>query len=91
MIQFNKPEKLNGEQLRQELNDNGVKISNDVFAVQDDGLGNLWLDIAEKDQNKAQSVVEAHIGVTVAPELTIADKLASVGLNLEDLKAALGL
>jgi len=38
---------------------------------------------------KAQAALDAHDGTT--PEPTIAEKLASVGLSVDDLKAALGL
>jgi hypothetical protein len=91
MIKFNKPSNLNGTELRQELNAAGVAITDKPSSVKSDANGNLWLDIADKDEAKAQVVVDAHNGTTVAPELTVADKLQSVGLNLEDLKAALGL
>ena len=90
MIKLNKPTNLNGTELRQELNAAGVKISNEPSSLKDDN-GDLWLDIADKDEAKAQVVVNAHNGTIVAPEPTVADKLQSVGLNLEDLKAALGL
>ena len=40
-----------------------------------------------KDQ--LQSAVDAHVGIF--PELSISEKLASVGLSVDDLKAALGL
>jgi hypothetical protein len=91
MIKFNKPTNLNGAELRKELNDVGVTISNDLNSVTIDADGNLWLDIANKDEAKATSIVEAHNGTMVAPELTVEQKLASVGLNLGDLKTALGL
>ena len=91
MIKFNKPINLNGTELRQELNAAGVKITNDPSSLKLDADGNLWLNIADKDEAKAQVVVDAHNGTTVAPEPTIADKLASAGLNLDDLKVALGL
>jgi hypothetical protein len=91
MIKFNRPTNLNGAELRQELNAAGVKISDEPSAVKADTDNNLWLDIASKDEAKAKSVVEAHNGTIVAPEPTVADKLANAGLNLEDLKAALGL
>jgi hypothetical protein len=90
MIQFIKPENLNGAELRDELNANGVAISDDPFSVKLEGDGSLWLDIAEADKAKATPIVAAHNGTTVAPELTVAQKLASVGLSLEELKAALG-
>lgn len=90
MIKFNKPINLNGTELRQELNAAGVKITDATSSVKVDNE-DLWLDIANKDETKAKAVVDAHDGTTVAPEPTVADKLQSVGLNLEDLKAALGL
>ena len=91
MIQFTKPTNLNGAELRNELNANGIAISDDPFSIKLEGNGSLWLDIAEADKAKATSIVAAHNG-TVAPiEPTIEDKLASVGLSVTDLKAALGL
>jgi hypothetical protein len=90
MIKFNKPSNLNGTELRQELNVAGVKITDQPSSVKVEN-NDLWLDIAAKDEAKAQVVVDAHNGTTIAPEPTVADKLQSVGLNLEDLKAALGL
>jgi hypothetical protein len=88
MIKFDKPTNLNGSELMAELNAAGVKIT-EAPAI--DGNGDFWLDIAAKDKAKAEPVVAAHNGTIVAPELSVADKLASVGLNVEDLKAALGL
>ena len=88
MIKFNKPKNLNGAELLQQLNNNGVEITQPPLI---DGNGDFWLDIAVKDEAKAQTVVEAHNGTTVAPEPTVADKLANAGLTVEDLKAALGL
>jgi hypothetical protein len=44
----------------------------------------------QQDEAKAAAVIAAHNGTTVAPEQTIEDKLASVGLSIEELKAALG-
>lgn len=90
MIKFQVPTNLNGAELRQELNAAGVSISNDTFAIILDDEKNLCLDIAEIDKDKAATIVAAHNGTTVAPEPTIADKLASVGLSIEELKAALG-
>jgi hypothetical protein len=88
MIKFNKPVNLNGTELLAELNAAGVLIEQSPTV---DGNDNLWLEIADEDKIKAQTVVNAHNGTTVAPELTIADKLASIGLSLDDLKDALGL
>jgi len=88
MIKFNKPTNLNGKELLDELADAGVIPAQIPFI---DGNDDMWLDINEADKAKAEAVVAAHNGTTVAPEPTVADKLASVGLNLNDLKAALGL
>lgn len=89
MIQFTKPTNLNGTELRKELNDAGVTISDDFLSVRDDGCGNLLLDIADVDEARATPIVAAHNGTTVAPEPTVANKLASVGLSIDELKAAL--
>jgi predicted outer membrane protein len=91
MIKFNKPQNLNGAELRQELNNIGVQISNEPTSVEVDGDDNLWLDIASEDEAKAKVIVDNHNGTTGAFELTVADKLANAGLTVEDLKAALGL
>jgi Fic family protein len=56
-----------------------------------DGNGDFWLDVDAKDEAKAKPIVDAHNGTTVAPEPTITQKLASVGLSIDDLKIALGL
>ena len=91
MIAFNKPNALNGEQLRTELRSAGIAISDEISAVSDSADGYIHLDIATKDQTKAAAIVAAHNGNTVAPEQTIENKLAIVGLNLDDLKTALGI
>ena len=90
MIKFNKPINLNGTELRQELRNAKVNISDDTLSVIEIS-GDLYLDIKPADEAKAQAVVAAHNGTIVAPEPTIEDKLAIVGLNLTDLKTALGL
>jgi hypothetical protein len=91
MIEFDKPTNLNGAELLAELAAVGVTLQNETEAPVIDGNGNFWLDIKTTDEAKAAAVVTAHNGTIVAPELTIADKLASVGLSVPDLKAALGL
>ena len=88
MIQFKKPQNLNGTELLTQLNAAGIAINEPPF---DDAEGNLWLDITEADKDKATPIVAAHNGTTIAPEQTIASKLASVGLSVADLKTALGL
>ena len=91
MIQFEKPANLNGTELLNELENVGIVLDKEEQAPLIDGDGNLWLDIKEADKSSAAAVVAVHNGTTVAPEPTIEDKLASVGLNLVDLKTALGL
>ena len=88
MIKFDKPENLNGTELLAELNAAGIKITESPSI---DGNGDFWLDIASKDEAKAKPIVAAHNGTTVKAEKTIEQKLASVGLDLGDLKTALGL
>jgi hypothetical protein len=91
MIKFNKPNNLNGAELLDELAAVGIVLDKEKQIVVIDEDGNLLLDIEAADEAKAEAVVAAHNGNTVALEPTIEDKLASVGLNLPDLKAALGL
>lgn len=88
MIKFDKPINLNGSELLAELKTNGVVITESPLI---DGNGDFWLDVKPADQAKVAAVVAAHNGTIIAPEPTIEDKLASVGLNLVDLKTALGL
>jgi hypothetical protein len=91
MLQFSKPQNLNGAELLDELAAVGIILDKYYQAPIIDGEGRFWLDITQADKAKAEVVVAAHNGTTIAPEPTIEDKLASVGLSLSDLKAALGL
>jgi len=85
MQKFTKPENLNGAELIVELANKGVVVK-EIYDFSDGTIG------FETDNKLAASaVVAAHNGTTVAPEPTIEDKLASIGLNLADLKTALGL
>ena len=88
MIKFIKPTNLNGAELLDELNAAGIAITESPFV---NATGDLYLQIAEADTKKAEAVVLAHNGTTIAPEPSIDDKLASVGLSLNDLKSALGI
>ena len=91
MIKFNKPENLNGAELLDELAAVGIVLDKINQAPLIDGNGDFWLDIKKTDEAKAATIVAAHNGTTIAPEPTIEDKLASVGLNITDLKSALGI
>lgn len=90
MIEFKKPVNLNGAQLIEELNAVGIAIDSDNSPLID-GNGKFWLGISSKDETKAKAIVESHNGVTVPADPTIDEKLASVGLSVNDLKTALGL
>ena len=89
MIQFNKPENLNGLELLDELAAVGIVLDKMEQAPVVESDGSMWLDINPTDESTAAAVVAAHNGTTVAPEPTIADKLASVGLSLDELKSAI--
>jgi hypothetical protein len=91
MISFDTPTNLNGAELLNELAIVGIVLDKVKQPPQLRADGRLYLDISETDKAKAETVVAAHNGTTVAPEPTIEQKLASVGLNLPDLKVALGL
>lgn len=83
MISFTIPTNLNGAQLIDELNAGKVAVNNKCRVHND----LLWLDIATKDIAKAEAIVAAHVGQDIEP--TIQDKLLQIGLNFDDLKAAL--
>lgn len=93
MIQFNIPNNLNGKELVEELEAAGVSVIPDernIKAPVINGDGTFWLDINPEDETKAAPVIAAHNGTIVIPEPTVTDKLASVGLSIEELKVALG-
>jgi hypothetical protein len=87
MISFDKPLQFDGVQLCNELEAKGITINRETSPRIDDN-DVFWLDINPADTQKAQDVLNAHIPQP-APEPTIADKLASVGLSLDELKAAI--
>lgn len=72
----NKP--VNSAIFRQETNCN-LYVRDDVFYVS-----------GCKNQDEADALIAAH-NPSAPSEPTVAEKLASVGLDLDDLKAALGL
>lgn len=91
MIEFPKPENLNGSELLDELLAVGIVLDKFKQVPFIDGEGKFWLDVEEEDKEKVAEIVASHNGTIIAPEPTIADKLASVGLNIDELKAALGI
>jgi hypothetical protein len=84
MTTYPKPENLNGTELMAELAAVGVVVDR----VKDNGDNTITLETNDK---KAETIVLNHNGTTTAPEPTIADKLQSVGLSIDDLKTALGI
>ena len=85
MIEFTKPENLNGAELIAELKASGINASNPTL----DDNDTFWLDLPKKDVEKATAIVEAHKGTMIGKEPTVIQKLAMVGLSIDDLKAAL--
>ena len=79
MIELDLTKEINGEQLRQEIGADDVYVVADTIVI----LGNV-------EKAFAQSKLDAHTPKPT-PQPTIAEKLASVGLSIDDLKEALGL
>jgi len=85
MKTFTRPQNLNGAELIAELKAVGI-IVEEIIDFANGSIG------FETDNELAgAAIVASHNGTTVAPEPTVSDKLASVGLSIDDLKAALGL
>ena len=76
--EFNIPQELNGDQLQIEVDAYSVRVIGDKLIID-----------SNKTQEEVEALVNAHIPAPVTPP-TIAEKLASVGLSIEELKAALG-
>jgi len=72
------PANLNGDQLQIELN------AADVYV----GENGLIID-SDKTEAQVKAIIAVHVPTPKA-EPTVAEKLASVGLSIEELKAALG-
>lgn len=97
MVKFNKPEKLNGAQLRDELNAAGVLISDEPSAVLLNGNGELCLEIQTKDEAKALEIVAKHIGIDIdldairmAAKASAQAKLTALGLTTDEVTAIIG-
>lgn len=76
---------INLKQLDQELGSKGL------IANLNDPLNKLILPSENSDvtESQLQNAIEKHIALP-EQQPTVAEKLASVGLSIEDLKAALG-
>ena len=75
--EFDIPANINGEQLKKELGCDEVYIRDEKLIIGGD-----------LTEAEAAAGLAAHIP-TPTPELTIADKLALVGLSIDELKTAL--
>lgn len=82
---FNRPKNLNGAELKEEL----AKVGVIVESIVDFSDGTIGFECDSRTE--AEKVVAAHNGNILPREVSIEEKLSSVGLKLDDLKAALGL
>lgn len=79
MIELVLNKEINGDQLCKEIGADDLYVANGKIII--NGI---------VDKDFAQTKLNAHVPQPT-PEPTIEEKLAIVGLNLDDLKAALGL
>ena len=82
-MEFTKPNLLNGGQLKSELSAQGISVE----IIEDNGTGTISFDVLKAKEGLAVSIVANHVGVDSVP--TIAEKLASAGINIDELKAVL--
>jgi hypothetical protein len=85
---FNKPAKLNGTRLTNELAAVGIIVNEVVIS----GEGKLVLDIADNDKTKAEQVITNHKGEDiidpkVAARASALAKLAALGLSADEIAA----
>ena len=87
-MELNIPTELNGVQLQKELKEAGIELNDHPRLVD----GKLILDIAKKDETKAQAIVDAHVGVDNSAEIEAARQaiLDRIGLTADELKLLLG-
>jgi hypothetical protein len=86
-MEFNKPKNLNAGQLREELKSAEIAFLDLEEIILVDTDKTMQIEISEFDKAKATEIIKKHIGVDVP--MTIEQKLASVGLDINELKAAL--
>ena len=85
---FNKPAKLNGTTLKDELAAVGIIVNEVVL----NGSGKLELQIADSDKTKAEQVIANHKGEDtidpkVAARASALAKLAALGLSADEIAA----
>lgn len=91
MLIFNKPVKLNGTRLINELKAVGLEVD----SVVDNGSGSIYLELPDSDKSKAQKVVNDHKGediidLKIAIKESAISKLAALGLTEEEAQLILG-
>jgi hypothetical protein len=87
MKSFTLPKFFNGAELIEELKTAKVKVNG---RPEIDGNGILWLDVT--DETKTQEVLDAHVGTTNRPDLSIKRQeiLNRLGLTEEEAAILLG-
>jgi hypothetical protein len=87
-MELNIPTQLNGVQLQKELKDAGIKLNDHPRLVD----GKLVLDIAKKDETKAKTIVDAHVGIDNSAEIEAQRQaiLDRIGLTADELKLIIG-
>jgi hypothetical protein len=90
MIKFEKPINLNGAELLAELSEAGVFVNSETSPFID-GAGDFFLDIQEKDYEKAKTVVNAHNGTIIPPDITALKNqlLEKLGITEDEAKLLL--
>ncbi len=82
MITIVKPYPISGDILASQL-------SIDSTLIYDDGQGNIIIN-AELDKKLIDAAIKSHV-IPEPPKPTIQEKLAAAGIDLDDLRIALGL
>ena len=80
MIQFTKPTNLNGLELLNQLALVGIVLDLTTQAPEVDGNGNLWLDVANKDEAKVFLIV-LDINMPVMNGWEFLDKLNTIAIK----------
>jgi hypothetical protein len=84
-MKFTKPELFNGKTFERECADAGIQLK----SFYDDGEGNIVVDADAKSEAKIAGVLATHDGSDTP--LTTLEKLEIAGVDLDELRAALGL
>jgi hypothetical protein len=89
MIFVNLTKNIHGELLKEELAAQGLNTDIVIYTFPE-GNKIEMNGLSESDRELAELTLDAHIAPSLA-EPTVAEKLASVGLSIEELKTELGL